>query len=243
MLEAVQALFQQLPFLGALLAGIVTFSSPCILPLVPGYLCFVSGASLEDLRAGRAHGVIHRVLFFIAGFTVVFVALGASASAAGAFLYEHQTLVRWVGGIAIALFGLHLMGLLPIAALYREKRLRIQPRGTGWATAFLLGLGFAVGWTPCVGPILGAILAVAATQQEVGRGMALLLAYSLGIGVPLLLAAWGINRFLRISRAIQRFARPMEIGAGAILVILGAMLALNKFAWLNNYFVSLSSGI
>lgn len=216
-------------FLAALGAGIASFVSPCVLPLVPGYLAFVSGASLEDIVARRREAALARVVAaravaFVLGFSVVFVALGASATAVGGFLGAHLRLLTLIAGALVILFGLHLTGLIPIRALYRERRVQMTRRPAGLAGAFVVGLAFAAGWTPCVGPILASILALAATQEKLLSGIALLAAYSLGLGLPFIAAGVAINSFLGLFARVKRWLRVIQIGAGAVLVIMGVMV-------------------
>jgi len=227
-------------FLAALGAGVASFVSPCVLPLVPAYLSFISGASLEDVVAKQRDAALARVvavraLVFVLGFSVVFVALGASATVVGAFLAEHLRLFAKLAGAAVILLGLHLTGLIPIRALYRERRLQMTSRPTGLAGAFVVGLAFAIGWTPCVGPILGAILALAGTQQSVISGVGLLAAYSLGLGLPFIAAGVAMNAFLGLFDRVRRWARGIEIGTGVLLVIVGVIIMTGGFDQLARY--------
>ena len=221
----------------AFAAGLVSFLSPCVLPLVPGYISFVSGLSLEEL----AHGADRRALarkaglasvFFVLGFSAVFTALGASASAAGRLLSEHLPLLSKIAGTVIVLFGLHTSGLLPIRWLYYEKRLSAAGVSPGLAGAFVMGLAFACGWTPCIGPILAGILALAATQETVGRGMALLLIYSLGLGIPFVLTGFGVNAFLRFFARYKRYIRWGEVAAGLLLIAVGLLIVTSNLSLL-----------
>jgi cytochrome c-type biogenesis protein len=182
----------------AFVAGVLSFVSPCVLPLIPGYLSYISGLSLDEMQ-GSAQGeaaaaaarrrVIVASLFLVLGFSVVFVSLGAAASAVGQFLLERLRLLSKIAGAVVILFGLHTMGVLRIDWLYSEKRVQVERKPTGAIGAFLVGLAFAFGWTPCIGPILAGILAIAATQDTIGKGVQLLAVYSLGLGVPFLLTA------------------------------------------------------
>jgi len=223
----------------AFVAGIISFLSPCVLPLVPGYVSYVAGGSLEDLtenpsRAKRLKALILSG-WFVAGFTIVFVALGASASALGEFLLTYKTEFGYAAGAIIVVFGLYLTGLLKIPALAREARFISRLGGGHPLAALVLGMAFAFGWTPCIGPILGAILTVSASTGSVGAGAILLAVYSLGLGVPFLIAAAFTGIFLRRMRTIRKISRPFQIGAGVILVIMGvAMITgyLSSFAFL-----------
>jgi cytochrome c-type biogenesis protein len=220
----------------AFAAGIVSFLSPCVLPLVPGYVSYVAGGSLDDLteRASARTRLNALVMSgcFVLGFTAVFVALGASASALGEFLLVNKVEFGYVAGAIIIVFGLYLTGLLKLPFLSREARFISRLGGGHPAAAGVLGMAFAFGWTPCIGPMLGAILAVSATQGTAGDGALLLAIYSLGLGVPFLVAAGFTGFFLRRLKAIRKVSRPFQIGAGAILVVMGiAMITghLNDF--------------
>lgn len=223
----------------AFLAGIVSFLSPCVLPLVPGYVSYVAGGSLEDLteNATRAKRLQAMVLSacFVLGFTLVFVALGASASALGEFLLEHKTEFGYVAGAVIIVFGFYLTGLLRIPLLARDARFVSRLGGGHPIAAIVLGMAFAFGWTPCIGPILGAILTVSASSGSAGAGAVLLAIYSLGLGVPFLAAAAFTGLFLRRMKTIRKISRPFQIIAGAVLIIMGvAMITghLSSFAFL-----------
>jgi cytochrome c-type biogenesis protein len=213
-------------YIAALLAGVLSFLSPCVLPLVPPYLCYLAGTTIEELReeGGAAAAVRRDVMLasasFVAGFSTVFVLLGATASVLGQALREHLWLLSWAAGVGIIVMGLHFLGLFRLAFLYREKRMEVAaPAGAGGA--YLMGLAFAFGWTPCIGPILAAILAVAGSADTVGRGMSLLAVYSLGLGIPFMLAAFGIQRFMSAAARIKQHFRAIEIAMGGLLVITG----------------------
>lgn len=217
----------------AFFAGIVSFLSPCVLPLVPGYISFMSGLSLEELSRGAdRRQVLRRAglgsIFFVLGFTVVFTALGASASAVGRLLAGHMGLISKLAGAVIVLFGLHTTGLLPIKWLYYEKRVSAAGVGPGYGGAFLMGLAFAFGWTPCIGPILAGILALAATQETVAQGMALLAVYSLGLGLPFIATGFAVNGFLAFFARYKRYIRWGEIAAGLLLIVVGVLIFTNR---------------
>jgi len=233
-------------FIAALGAGIASFVSPCVLPLVPAYLSFISGASVQDLvAAGRksalARAVLARSIAFVLGFSAVFIALGASATAVGAFLNQHLTLFTWIAGAIVIILGLHLAGLVPIKALYREKRLQVTSKPSGLVGSFLVGFAFAFGWTPCVGPILMSILALASTQEKVLTGVALLGVYSLGLGLPFIAAGIAINSFLRLFDRVKRSFRVIEICTGALLILVGVAIIAGWFGVLSRY-LTLSPG-
>ncbi len=226
--------------LGALVAGVLSFLSPCVLPLVPSFITYLTGLSFADLQEEhptelvRRRTIIHSLLF-IAGFTIVFVLLGASATFLGSFLRENMALMRKAGGILIMLFGLHICGLLPIRFLLGEKRLNIQNKPAGYFGSVLVGIAFAAGWTPCIGPILASILMVAAAESTVYRGIILLLAYSLGLAIPFFLSALAIHRFLVLFNRFKKYIRLFEITTGVFLFIAGGMIFFDKLAMVQRY--------
>ncbi|OGR86221.1 MAG: hypothetical protein A3J74_04005 [Elusimicrobia bacterium RIFCSPHIGHO2_02_FULL_57_9] len=221
----------------AFISGLASFLSPCVLPLVPGYISFISGLSLEELSQGSDLKVAMRraglgSFFFVLGFSVVFTALGASASAAGRLLSAHLALLGKIAGTLIIIFGLHISGITPIRWLYYEKRLPAGHIKPSYFGAFLMGLAFACGWTPCIGPILAAILALAATQETIGQGIYLLAIYSLGLGIPFILTGFGVNAFLRFFARYKRYIRWGEICAGVLLITVGALVFSNRLTLL-----------
>ena len=212
----------------AFLAGLISFLSPCVLPLVPAYLSYVAGRSLDDFdrRAGwRARFAVVRLsLLFVLGFSVVFVALGASATAVGQFLLAYRYQATLVGGAIIILFGLFMIGMLRLPWLQREFRFTGTLAGGQPLGAFVLGLAFAFGWTPCIGPVLGAILTVGAWSTRVTDGVSLLTIYSLGLGLPFLAAAAFTTTFFKRVKSVRRFGRPLQAGAGIVMVIMGVAM-------------------
>jgi cytochrome c-type biogenesis protein len=226
-------------FVAAFTAGLVSFLSPCVLPLVPGYISMLSGTSLDELKEGDKSAVLRKVLlhsiFFIIGFTIVFVILGASASWLGQLLLSHMSLLYKIAGAIIIVFGLHMTGLLKINLLYRDKRFHNAGTGTTPFGALLMGLAFAFGWTPCIGPILAAILTVAASQNTIWSGVYLLSAYSMGLAVPFLLTSLGVNSFLRFYQRFRTHLGKVEIFAGSVMIILGLMIMTNQFTRLSSY--------
>jgi cytochrome c-type biogenesis protein len=221
----------------AFLAGLVSFLSPCVLPLVPGYISFMSGLSLEELSSGKGGPDATRrtalaALFFVLGFSTVFTALGASASFIGQLLAAHLVALGKAAGALIIILGLHTTGLMPIKWLYYTKRADSSRVAPGLAGSFLVGLAFAFGWTPCIGPILAAILALAATEGSVARGVGLLFVYSMGLGVPFILTGLGITAFLRFFARYKRFIRWGEVAAGALLIGIGVLVLSNRLSWL-----------
>jgi cytochrome c-type biogenesis protein len=227
-------------FATAFLAGLISFLSPCVLPLVPGYISLISGLSVEELqsseqaRRGGLGPIVGSSIAFVLGFSAVFVTLGASASAVGKFLLLNKPLFYRIAGAIIVLFGLHLTGLLKISFLYREKRFHGTPRRLGLLGPFLIGLAFAFGWTPCIGPILGTVLTLAATRERITEGVNLLAVYSAGLGVPFLLTAIGINGFLRFYQRFRRHLRLVEVFSGILLLAVGLLIFFNRLTWLSN---------
>ena len=233
----------------AFLAGIISFISPCVLPIVPGYISFVSGVSLQDLESNRdmdeekRRRLLRQVglnsVFFVLGFSVVFVVMGASATYIGNWFAANRTVLARVAGAVIILFGLHTMGLTPIKWLNYEKRFQTQKKPMGFAGSFLIGLAFAFGWSPCIGPILAGVLALAATQDTVAQGVGLLVAYSLGLGVPFIATGLATNRFLDLFGRVKKHMRYVEITAGVLLVVVGVLVATDKLQALSRYFTFL----
>jgi cytochrome c-type biogenesis protein len=227
--------------ISAFLAGLLSFLSPCVLPLIPSYITYITGLSFADLQTGnlsrnvRRQTLIHSLLF-IAGFTTIFVLLGASASFIGEYLQEHMILIRRIGGILIVLFGIHLTGLVPIRLLLGEKRFNINRKPAGYFGSFMVGVAFSAGWTPCIGPILTSILMIAATEETLSRGVILLLAYSLGLAIPFLLSSLAMDRFLVTFNRFKKHIRLFEIAAGLFLIIIGIMVYGNYLNKLSSLF-------
>jgi cytochrome c-type biogenesis protein len=221
-------------------AGVVSFLSPCVLPLVPGYICMLSGETIEELKSGadaaRVGRMLRSSLAFVVGFSVVFVALGASATWVGKFLLARRTILNIIAGIIIIIFGLHLTGLVKIPLLYREARLDTGAPRRGLGGAFLLGFAFAFGWTPCIGPILAAILALAAQRETVFQGMFLLAIYSAGLAIPFLLTSLGLSQFLKVYAGFRKHLQVVEVAAGVLLIALGALMAFGRLALISGYF-------
>jgi len=224
----------------ALVAGLVSFLSPCVLPLVPGYISMLSGATIEELKVGASPELMGRILrnslSFVVGFSIVFVSLGASATAVGRFLLAQRTTFNLVAGLVVIVFGLHLTGLVKIPLLYRQARIETGEPRRGLVGAFLLGFAFAFGWTPCIGPILTAILALAAQRQTVFQGMFLLAIYSAGLAIPFLLTSVGLSQFLKIYGGFRKHLQTVEVGSGVLLIALGILMATNKFTVISRYF-------
>lgn len=224
----------------AFLAGLVSFLSPCVLPIVPSYVSFITGMTLDELqhdprREARRQAAIHAGLFIL-GFSALFIALGASATALGAALRRALPLLQQIGGVVIAGFGLYMLGWLRIPALLRDRRIQLAAKPAGKAGTFIAGIAFGAGWTPCVGPVLASILMFASLEETMARGMILLAAYSLGLGIPFFLAAVALHWFLSGTRSLRRWLRPIELATGAFLLFLGVLLFTGRFAALAGFF-------
>jgi cytochrome c-type biogenesis protein len=222
----------------AFIAGIISFLSPCVLPLVPGYVSLISGSSIDEIREQERRllgTVMMKSLAFVLGFSIVFISLGAAATGLGQVTREYRSTLNLIAGIVIILFGLHLTGLLKIKALYADKRLHsVKTSGSMWG-AFAVGFAFAFGWTPCIGPILAAILKFAYDQNTVGKGILLLAIYSAGLAVPFLLTSLGIERFLAFYSRFRRHLNTVEVASGVLLIAIGMLVVLNKFTILSGY--------
>jgi len=226
--------------IAAFLAGIISFLSPCVLPLVPGYVSLVSGASVEELQSqSKDRKLLNTVLLhsimFILGFTVVFVTLGAAATSLGHLMKMYKKELTWIAGIVIIIFGLHLTGLLKIKQLYADKRLHSAGSGKSPLGAFVIGFAFAFGWTPCIGPILAGILTLAGSADTVTRGIFLLFVYSLGLAIPFLLTSLVMDRFLAFSRRFMRYVHAVEVGSGVLLIVFGVLIFTRHFTVLSSY--------
>jgi cytochrome c-type biogenesis protein len=240
-----EALFASAPSVAAFLAGVLSFISPCVLPLVPGYLSFVSGVSLDEMRGTAAvptqnsapvrRRMLLASIFFVLGFSLVFVTLGASATALGQYVMERSTLLGKVAGIVIIIFGLHTMGVLRIGWLYQEKRFQQSSKPAGLIGSLLVGIAFAFGWTPCIGPILASILAIAGTQETVGQGVQLLSVYSAGLAIPFLLTTLAIDRFFAAFARIRRHYHKVEIVSGALMIAIGVLIFTNNLTVIVRY--------
>lgn len=226
--------------LAAFVAGIASFISPCVLPLVPAYLSYMSGVSLADLRGAEGRrGGVGRVflpsLAFVLGFSVVFVALGASASVLGQKLLGALPVLARIAGVLILVLGVHMTGLVRIPFLMYERRFQAG-QGAGVATSFVMGLAFAFGWTPCIGPILASILALAANADTIGKGVLLLAVYSAGLGIPFLLAGLFLNAFYGFFGRVQRHFHKIEVVCGVVLIAVGLLLVFDQFDRLAVFF-------
>ncbi len=224
--------------IAAFLAGLVSFLSPCVLPLVPGYVSLISGVGVEQLKAQESQ-LLRKVMLnsiaFILGFSVVFITLGAVATEVSQMLARYRSLLAQVAGVVIVLFGLHLTGVFKIKALYTDARLHsVKGGSTAWG-AFVIGFAFAFGWTPCVGPVLTVILTFAAGQDSITKGVMLLAVYSLGLAVPFLLTALLLERFLKFYSRFRAHMHAIEVASGALLIALGVLLVIGRFTIISNY--------
>jgi len=241
----------EVTYIWAAIAGVLSFLSPCVLPLVPSYLCYMAGTSLDQFTEGQEiekralqRKVFVSALAFVFGFSLVFVALGAGASAMGRYLLANQDILAKISGIIIIIFGLHFMGLFRFAFLNREARFTPEIReGLGVFGPILIGIAFAFGWTPCIGPMLGTILMIAGSSDSMGYGVSLLWVYSLGLGIPFLLAALGMGRFLGFLKGARRHMRTIEIMSGGLLVVTGIMMYTGTFTILANYLLGIMPGL
>lgn len=226
-------------YIGAFLGGILSFLSPCVLPLIPSYVSYITGISFEDMRS-RDRAVIRRLTLsnsfaFIAGFSTVFILLGVSSSFIGAILSYYYDYIRIIGGIVIIILGLYVMGVLRIGFLSREKKIHLHSKPHGYAGSFIVGITFGAGWTPCIGPILGSILLLASTSGSAIYGFKLLLIYSLGLAIPFLTTSLAINTFLSHLKGIQRYMRVILILSGLLLIGFGIILLTDSIPLLLGY--------
>lgn len=223
----------------AFFAGLLSFFSPCVLPLIPSYFCFITGLSLDKLTMAQHSAIRSKIILatlaFVMGFSVVFIILGASATYLGGFLKGHQAWFRVVGGILIILFGLHLTGLLRIPLLEHEKRLHLNRKPLHFLGTFLIGMAFGAGWTPCIGPILGSVLVLAQNKETVSQGAWLLSLYSAGLALPFIVLSVGINYLLVIVRKTSKILRYVNPAAGILLIATGLLLVTNKLVLLSFY--------
>src|SRR5579885_1034262 len=228
----------QVSFGVAFVAGLASFLSPCVLPLVPIFLAQMVGQSVSqaaETATKRMVTFLHS-LAFVAGFTLAFIALGASASTLGGFLHANQFLLREIGGVLLVIIGLHMTGILKLPFLYWQKRFEYHPSRPSYPASFLIGLVFAIGWTPCVGLILGSILGLAANAATLREGVLLLLAYSLGLGVPFLLLGLGLNQVSQVLKKLKPHLGKIEVATGAVMIAMGVLIYFNLLITLNRFF-------
>jgi len=229
--------------IAAFIAGLLSFLSPCVLPLVPGYVSLISGVGVEELKESDARTLrtvmLHSVMF-IAGFSLVFIVLGAAATGLGQVMQQYKRYLTYLAGIIIIVFGLHLTGIFKITALYADKRMHaVKGGGTPWG-AFAVGFAFAFGWTPCIGPILTVILTFAASEEKVMQGVLLLAIYSAGLAVPFLLTSLGVDRFLAFYGRFRRHLHTVEVVSGVLLIAIGALILTRHFTMLSGYLAFLN---
>lgn len=221
-------------------AGILSFASPCVLPLIPSYVTYITGLSLERLRSEGEKG--HRLetffhsIAFVIGFSIIFILLGASATVLGQLMARHQTLLRKIGGVLVVIFGLHFTGLINIRFLQVYKKAELKEKPMGYLGSVMIGLVFGAGWTPCIGPILSSILLYASTAETMTKGIMLLTAYSLGLGIPFIISAVAINRFLSFFQGIIRHMKALTVASGVLLIIIGIMIYTNSLTAISAYF-------
>ena len=225
--------------------GLLSFFSPCVLPVIPSYVSYITGISFEDLTGEQDKGRIRKVtlknsLSFIAGFSLIFILLGASSSFLGSILSDYQDTVRKIGGVLIVVMGLYIAGILKIGFLMQDKRLHLQNKPAGLLGSFFVGTAFAAGWTPCIGPVLGSILLYASTANSVTSGIELLTAYALGLGIPFLITSLAINTALSYFKKINRYMRVVSVVSGLFLVVVGIMLFTGTFNVLSQYMTMIS---
>ena len=223
---------ENISYIVAFVAGLLTYLSPCLLPLIPAFIAYITGISFSDLKdekqkkeAGKKT-IVHSLLF-IAGFSIIFVLLGLTATLVGKALFQYQKFIRIAGGILIMLFGLQLTGILKLNFLIKERKLGIMPKGASYLGSFLIGVTFAAAWTPCAGPILGSILVLAGTKADVIMGAKLLTVYSLGIALPFFITAILVNSFLTVFNKIQKLISAINIIGGIFLIVIGFLVATN----------------
>lgn len=230
----------QISLIAAFSAGLLSFVSPCVLPLVPSYISYITGLSIEQLTDERERtkfkqAIVANALLFIAGFSAVFISFGASASLLGQLLITYQDYVRRIGGVLIVVFGLYLLGVLNLNFLKVEHRFQFRNRPAGYLGSFLVGVAFAAGWTPCVGPVLGSILLYASTTDSLLNGVVLLTCYSLGLGLPLFLTALGVDRFLTYFKEVRAYLWGVSTVSGVLLVIVGVMIYANSLTIITSF--------
>ena len=215
-------------------AGLLSFLSPCVLPLVPSYVTFITGMNLEDLQRSRRTTLVHATLFVV-GFTLIFLALGAGATVFGQLMLRYRDLISRAGGGLIIVFGLYLLGAFNLSFLMKDTRLHLANKPLGYLGTLVVGVAFGAGWSPCIGPILGAILTMAANEADLGRGLGLLLAYSMGLAVPFMAAALMVERFLALFAKVRRHMVWVNRIAGLLLVLVGLLMVTNRFTMLANW--------
>lgn len=230
----------EISYLVALASGMFSFLSPCVLPLVPAYICFITGNSYQDVQDGNKIGkwaMFWPALAFVLGFSTVFIALGAGASSIQGVLQEYKDIFAKISGVMIVILGVHFTGLIKLSFLYKEARFQTADEQKGLVGAYVIGLAFAFGWTPCIGPILATILTLAATQEHFSQGVTLLAVYSAGLGVPFIIASVAINRFLRTSARLRKHMKAVEYVIGGLLIVTGVAIFTGSLQNLGFYLI------
>ncbi|SVA82322.1 uncharacterized protein METZ01_LOCUS135176 [marine metagenome] len=231
---------EEISYFYVLLAGLLSFLSPCVLPIVPGYLCFIAGTSLDkalDNQETLRSNSLKYSISFVFGFSSIFVLMGASATYLSSLLYEYFDYLRIIGGIIIIIFGIHFTQIIQFSFLNSDTRIQIKNYKPGLVGSFIVGLSFAFGWTPCIGPILGSVLSVAASSETISEGTFLLILYSAGLGIPFVLAAYGIGTFLKFLSRIRKHIRTIEIFTGLLLILFGILILTNRIQELAFFFI------
>jgi cytochrome c-type biogenesis protein len=231
---------EEISYFYVLLAGLLSFLSPCVLPIVPGYLCFIAGTSLDkalDNQETLRSNTLKYSISFVLGFSSIFVLMGASATYLSSLLYEYFDYLRIIGGIIIIIFGIHFTQIIQFSFLNSDTRIQIKNYKPGLVGSFIVGLSFAFGWTPCIGPILGSVLSVAAVSETISEGTFLLILYSAGLGIPFILAAYGIGTFLKFLSRIRKHIRTIEIFTGLLLILFGILILTNRIQELAFFFI------
>jgi len=231
---------EEISYFYVLLAGLLSFLSPCVLPIVPGYLCFIAGTSLDkalDNQETLRSNTLKYSISFVFGFSSIFVLMGASATYLSSLLYEYFDYLRIIGGIIIIIFGIHFTQIIQFSFLNSDTRIQINNYKPGLVGSFIVGLSFAFGWTPCIGPILGSVLSVAASSETISEGTFLLILYSAGLGIPFILAAYGIGTFLKFLSRIRKHIRTIEIFTGLLLILFGILILTNRIQELAFFFI------
>ena len=215
-------------------AGVLSFLSPCVLPLIPSYVSFITGMSIDDVQRSRRIALVHSLLFIL-GFTLIFLALGATATLVGRLLHQHRDWIGRIGGVLVIVLGLYLLGVFNIGAFARERRVHIATKPLGYLGTVLVGMAFAAGWTPCIGPILGAVLTFTASSADLNRGLILLFAYSLGLALPFLIAALMIDRFIAVFQRYRGALAWMTRASGVLLLAVGVLMITGSMTMLTSW--------
>jgi len=237
----------EITFFGAFLAGLLSFGSPCVLPLIPAYISFLGGASLgqlteEDLDTATQKRVLFSAFAFVLGFSTIFISLGATATAISALLAQNSIILSQIAGVIIVIFGLHYMGIFRIGFLNFEKRFHLESKPAGYIGSYILGLAFAFGWTPCVGPILASVLMVAASSDSIAYGISLLSIYTAGLGIPFLIAAFAVKPFMLFLNRFKKQMNKIEITIGTLLIVTGVAIFTGDLADVSNWLINTFPG-